>query len=124
MWNWSVMGGIPTAMNTRMAKLAGALYEMTRKIEGVVTWNSGDTTPSVSAGRTFKTGNSGATSVTQFDDGRPGQSIIVVFKDANTTLVHGANLQLSGAVNFVGAVGNTRQFVTDDGVIFRQVPLG
>jgi len=60
-----------------------------------------DTTPSISRGGIFVTVNTGATSITTFDDGLTNQIITLTFGDANTTLVDGATLQLAGGVNFV-----------------------
>ena len=62
----------------------------------------GDTTPAVGSGEYFECANTGATSITTFDDGYPGKMITVKL-DANTTLVNGATLKLAGAVNLVGS---------------------
>lgn len=51
-----------------------------------VNFSPNDTTPSVAYYENYKTSNTGATSVSQFDDGRPGQRIVVVINDANTTI--------------------------------------
>lgn len=82
----------------------------------------GDTTPSVAEASVFTTANAAPTSITAFDDGVPAQRFHLIFGDANTTLVHGANLQLIGDANFVGAVGDVKHFVTEDGVVWREVP--
>lgn len=58
-----------------------------------------DTTPSIDAYTMFRTNNSGATSVTGFDSGFPGQQFKVIGGDANTTFVHGGNIFLTGAAN-------------------------
>ncbi len=71
------------------------------------TFSDGDTTPSVSAGRLFVTANTGATSITTFDDGYDGQWIEVYVNDANTTFVDGATLILNGGGNFAAASGST-----------------
>jgi hypothetical protein len=69
-------------------------------LEGAaVTFSDGDTTPSVSGSRLFKTNNTGATSITTFDDGVAGEEITVVFGDVNTTLVDGATLVMAGSAN-------------------------
>jgi hypothetical protein len=45
-----------------------------------------DDTPSVKGGLNFKTANTGATTITDFDDGIDGQTIFVIINDANTTI--------------------------------------
>jgi len=55
-----------------------------------------DTTPSVSGGQVLLLTNSGATTITDFDDGAEGQLLIVSFQDGNTTLADGGNLLLAG----------------------------
>jgi len=63
------------------------------------TFTSGDTTPSVAIGDDFICSNSGATSITYFDDAMPGQEITIRM-DANTTLVHDTNfIRLKGSTN-------------------------
>jgi len=59
----------------------------------------GDTTPTVLNQRVLYTNNTGATSITFFDDGVDGQEIKIVATDANTTLVNSTNLLLTGAAN-------------------------
>lgn len=49
------------------------------------TFTQGDATPSVATGRNFKTANTSATTITDFDDGEDGQEILVRVNDANTT---------------------------------------
>lgn len=48
--------------------------------------STGGSTPDVSRGNCFKTGNSSAVRVTDFTGGIPGQSIVVIFGDENTTV--------------------------------------
>lgn len=50
----------------------------------VIAFASADATPSVAGGRVFATANAGATIITDFDDGKPGQVIVVKIGDANT----------------------------------------
>lgn len=68
-----------------------------------------DATPSVSAASFFATNNSGATSITDFDDGTSGQILIVVAGDSNTTIVDGGNLTMAG--NFAMGGGDTIAFL-------------
>jgi len=61
----------------------------------------GDTTPSVKSTNILHFGNTGATSVTMFDDGVEGQRLVVISPDSptNTTIVEGSNLKLQGSAN-------------------------
>ena len=52
----------------------------------IQTFAAGDATPSVLGHNLWKTGNSAATSITDFDNGRVGQVIRVIIKDVNTTI--------------------------------------
>lgn len=81
--------------------------------QSIPVFTSGDTTPSVGTGMVFKTANLGATSITTFDDGFTGQIITLIFGDALTTLVNGATLKLSGAVNFVSTTNDVMTLVFD-----------
>jgi hypothetical protein len=49
--------------------------------------------------------NSGATTITDFDDGVDGQVLYLSFSDANTTLTDGGNLLLSG--DYTSAANST-----------------
>jgi hypothetical protein len=84
------------------APLHNISYAATRsRATPPITVANGDTTPSVLNADTLTFSNAGATSVTTFDDGLPGQ-VIRCRMDANTTLVQGATMKLAGGVNFVG----------------------
>lgn len=68
-------------------------------LDGLHTIADGDTTPSVSAGTSFQTINTGNCSISDFDDGVEGQVIVIYFADNWTTVVHGTNIYLSGGAN-------------------------
>jgi len=71
-------------------------------------YTAADTTPTVKWGITFLSiTNSGGVSITTFDDGVENQAVTLWFADANTTLVDGATLQLSGGANFVSSANDT-----------------
>lgn len=66
-------------------------------------YSDGDTTPSVKWCNFLVCNNTGATSITDFDDAADNQ-VIVVKCNANTTIVHNASLiQLEGGANFTGS---------------------
>jgi hypothetical protein len=70
-------------------------------------YTAADATPSVLGGVTRLTlTNAAPTNITTFDDGQEDQIVILLFTDANTTLVDGATLQLAGGANFVGSAND------------------
>ena len=82
-----------------------------------INFTDGDTTPSVDGGTIWACANSGATSITAFDDGYDGK-IITVVADGNTTFVHPGIVSLNGrsckptaghAIKFIRASGTWRQ---------------
>lgn len=77
----------------------------------VGTYTAADTTPSVADTEVLPIANSGAISITTFDDGTAGQRIILQFADANTTIVHGATVKLSGGSNFTSTANDTMTLV-------------
>ena len=83
------------------------------KGDSIVTFNDGDTTPSVVDCYTFKTNNSSSTSITTFDDGESGQKITVIFGDSNTTIVHGSGIYLRDGSNVTPSANTTMSFVYD-----------
>lgn len=87
------------------------------------TFSDGDATPSVATGYGFKTANTGATTITDFDDpDSDGQEIVIIFGDTNTIIAHDAtkiNLQGSGGVDGAfgpSAVGDVMRFLYDGSV--------
>jgi hypothetical protein len=71
-----------------------------------ITFTNGDTTPSVSGGYFFVEANTGATTITNFDDAQDGQEIPILFTTGNTTIQDNANIQLVGGANFVGSAND------------------
>lgn len=83
-------------------------------IQSIDGFTDGDTTPDVSASSFFKTANTGATSITDFDTETIAKVIVIKIEDANTTFVHGANkIYLSGAANWTPASGDTLTLLFD-----------
>lgn len=79
----------------------------------MLTFDNGDTTPSVARADIYAEANTAPTSVTAFDDGAVGQRITIIFSTANTTLVDAAALQLAGGVNFVGSANDVMELIFD-----------
>ena len=76
-----------------------------------------DTSPSVTGVGALKTANTGATTVTFFDDGYEGQVIAVVAGDANTTIQHDTGLiQLATQANVKLLSREAMLFVLEEGV--------
>lgn len=76
-----------------------------------VTFTANDTTPSVAIGNDFLTANSGATSITTFDDPTIGQVIRVRVNDTNTTFVNSATLVTGTGGNISAVNGKVYSFV-------------
>jgi len=73
----------------------------------------GDATPSVSNVWYLKTANTGATTITDFDNPN-GQfhHIVVFFNDALTTIAHDATkIDMPGDINVVFAAGDIAEFI-------------
>lgn len=83
-WYFDVTTGTPTFVTIT---LTGAL------IATVDAFVDADDTPSVSGGTNFLTANTGATTITQFDDGVNGQMISIIAGDDNTTIADNANIK-------------------------------
>ncbi len=64
---------------------------------GPFTFTDADTTPSVKGRRWFRCANTGATTITTFDDGVRDQEITILFTNANTTVAETGNIKLSAA---------------------------
>jgi len=71
------------------------------------TYTSGTTTPSVAGVNFLSVTNASATNITNFTNGVTQQPLTLLFNDANTTVVAGANLRLAAGVNFVSSQYDT-----------------
>lgn len=92
----------------------------------VISWRSfadADATPDVSSGSYWKTANTGATTITNFDSPLPdGQKIHVLFTDTNTTIQNNANIVLQSGRDFTGAVDDVKIFLYDETNWVEQAP--
>ena len=82
------------------------------------TFADADAAPSVSGGNLFKTANTGATTITQFDDGVDGQ-VIRILIDANTTIQNNANIKNRSGANVTGAANITESYVRISGAWYQ-----
>jgi hypothetical protein len=69
------------------------------------TYTDGDTTPSVAGISYLRIANTGATTITGFDNPTEGQVIYLEFADSNTT-INRSNAYLSGGTNFTGSAND------------------
>lgn len=84
------------------------------------TFIDGDTTPDISAGMFFKTANTGATSITDFD-GNTDAWIVLRAGDALTTIVHDVTkIKLQGGIDITLAADDIMEFVDDSGVWYEK----
>lgn len=79
-----------------------------------------DTTPSIGSGGLFRTANTGATTITDFDDPEDNPIIVVRIADANTTIADGSGIELASNVNTTFASGEVLMFYYD-GTDFIQI---
>lgn len=103
-WTWP-SPAIDTIEDLNIA-LHGSMKALENKLAdvgGTVTTLINDATPTVSAGKVFKTG--GTTTITDFDDGLLGQTIKILSAHA-ITITDGTNILLNGSTNFVMASGD------------------
>ena len=72
--------------------------------DAIVTITDGDATPVVNKGRVFTTANTGATIITDFDNGRTGQTITVIIGDGNTSFdFTGSGLVGNGGADYTAS---------------------
>ncbi len=84
---------------------------------GIDDWDSfvdGDATPDVSTGSYWKTANTSATTITDFDNPKPNiQKITILFADANTTIQNSINIVIQADSNFTGEIDDVKVFLYD-----------
>lgn len=86
----------------------------------IITIVDADATPDVSNGVSYKTANTGATTITSFDNGYPGQKITITFGDTNTTINETGNIDLDGITTRTFKLNEVVRF-SYDGTKWRQV---
>ena len=94
----------------------GAATFQSRTVFEIGTFTDGDTTPDVRPTTIYKTANTGATTITGFDNGTEGQIIHVVLQDNNTDFTNGTNLILFRGLNYTsGQTNDILSFLCLDG---------
>ncbi len=97
--------GLGAISPTHALNVVGDVNNTGRLIASVHTLAANDTTPSVAAGRLFKTANSSPTRITMFDDGEAGQ-VIQVCLDGNTIVdFTGTHLKGNNGTDFRDPAG-------------------
>ena len=91
------------------------IYEIS--VADMNTFSDGDTTPTIVGGKHWKTANTGATTITDFDD-TPGDGyhIRVYINDDYTTISHNANIDLPGGTSQTFLTGDVMEFLSVGGV--------
>jgi hypothetical protein len=105
-WNGSEDGSVNNQRqnNVTIEMVSDILYHRTNRSlwPESVTFNDGDSTPSVRGSDTFACHNSKPTTIANFVDGRPGQ-LIFVRLDTNTTVAANSNIRPVGNQNLAGS---------------------
>lgn len=90
--------------------------ELAELILDVGTVSVNDTTPKLTDYNIWKTANTGATTITNFDGGVEGNLYIIKAGDNNTTIADNADIVLSGQVDYEMATGDTITFMHENRV--------
>lgn len=105
-WNGSEDGSVNNQRqnNVTIEMVSDILYHRTHRSlwPESITFNDGDSTPSVRASDTFACHNSNPTTIVNFVDGRPGQ-LIFVRLDNNTMVAANSNIRPVGNQNLAGS---------------------
>jgi hypothetical protein len=83
-------------------------------------YTGGDTTPSVAGCTAIVLTNSGATTITQFDDAEIGQELTVTFMDGNSTISN-ANVYTAGGASFTGTIRDVIKLLYIGGGLWHEV---
>jgi hypothetical protein len=103
-------GNLKLAVNTTSVAAQSVLSGGLTHRKGVYT--PGATTPSAVGVSYFDISNSSATSITNFTGAVEGQMLLLVFRDANTTITRN-NAYLAGSANFTSATNATLLLISD-----------
>lgn len=112
-WRNQYVGCLSDGAVTAELNINDAFFQTNKGEEALIA--DGNTTPSVELYGRFRTNNTGATSITDFEDGYNGQELTVRFTDGNTTLVNSGSLITGTGGNIVvnaGRVGIFYRFQT------------
>lgn len=81
--------------------------QLTEIFKTLPNFSDGDTTPSIASYKVFRTNNTGATTITDLDDGFEGETVTIIFLDNNTTVDFTfSSLKGNGGVNWTPSNGD------------------
>jgi hypothetical protein len=103
-------GNLKLAVNTTSVAAQSVLSGGLTHRKGAYT--PGATTPSAVGVSYFDISNSSATSITNFTGAAEGQMLLLVFRDANTTITRN-NAYLAGGADFISAANATLLLISD-----------
>lgn len=109
-------------MNNNMKLLENSVNISGRYIAAVGTFANGATTPDIMQASVWKTANTAGTVIVNFLGGEVGRQFTLIALDANTTIQNNANIVTKTGANRVLALGAVTQFVTTDGLVWREIP--
>ena len=113
--NSSAAGAITLAAGTKTVLCA--LLPDNCVNNGTIVFPDLDTTPSVRfSPSAWLASNTGATTITDFDDDIDGKVLNIIFTNGNTTIQHNANIRLSAGANFTGTSNDTMRLVASGGI--------
>jgi hypothetical protein len=128
-WAW---GSIATAtewasaawvlFNQRLKALENFLQALTGLAVGRRDTATNADAPVVTSSAGLVLRNTAATTITGFTGGEPGQHLVVLAQDNQTTLEHGSTIRLTGNADWVVKRGETRMLWTPDGTTWFDVP--
>ena len=127
-WNWIPLPAstdhqhLVAQINIRLAALAAELNVIAGATPGA--FADGVVSPSMAGFEVFHVKQSGPVSIVGFVGVTGAARRVLVFDDGNTTLVHGADLQLAGGVNYNPSAGDVLELVTVDGVTWYELSRG
>lgn len=113
-WRNKYVGCFSDGAVTAEIIMANSAFDTPKGEETLIA--DGDTTPSVEQYGRFRTNNTGATSITTFDDGYNGQELTIRFTDGNTTLVNSGTLITGTGGNKLVTAGRVGRFYNFNGV--------
>lgn len=87
---------------------------ITPPVEDWSTFVDGDTTPDISESSYWKTANTSATTITNFDNPQDNiHKITVLFTEGNTTISNNSNVVIQAGADFTGVVDSVKVFLYD-----------
>lgn len=107
-------GELAFSITGTVGSLQGRGVNMLRLSATIPEFTDGDATPSVGGYNTYKTANTGGTTITMLDGNVQGKKVTIIFGDANTTIdFTGTNLKGNSGVDWTPATNDHMECVYD-----------